>query len=228
MKAERSTESGFSLIELLITILIMLVVTTLASQLVVSSFRVRTREDKRSEALADARRALNAMTHEIAAAGYKLPTGQGLPANGIVAASSNANGIRVVTNTGTANTAAVSETNEDVMYQLTNDAAGNSFVTRYDLNAPAATQASVIGNRIDNLTIRYYDQVVRYTTVAPCDINAPGVAESADRTRSTYVVLSICVTLPTIGTPGSEGYQAASRVQMTSDVFLRNAAPNSY
>jgi prepilin-type N-terminal cleavage/methylation domain-containing protein len=228
MKAERSTESGFSIIELLITLLIMLVVTSIASQLVVSSFRIRGREDKRSEALADARRALNAMTHEIASAGYKLPAGLGLPANGIVAASSDANRIRVVTNTGTANTAAVSELNEDVMYQLTNDAAGNSFVTRYDLNAPAASQASIIGNRIDNLTIHYYDQVVRYTTVAPCDINAGGAAESADRTRSTYVVLSICVTLPAVGVPGSEGYEVASRVQMTSDVFLRNATPNSY
>jgi prepilin-type N-terminal cleavage/methylation domain-containing protein len=228
MKAERSTQSGFSLIELMIALMVMLVVSALASQLAVSSFRIRGREDKRSEALADARRALNMMSREIASAGYELPSGLGLPTNGIVAANSNATSIRFVTNTGTANTALVNETGEDVIYQLTNDAAGNSFITRYDLNAAAGSQSSVIGNRIDNLTIRYYDQMVRYTTVAPCDINTGGTAESADRTRSTYVVLSICVTLPQIGSPGAEGYQAASRVQMTSDVFLRNSMLSNY
>src|SRR5436305_9354733 len=61
MKAERSTQSGFSLIELMIALMVMLVVSALASQLAVSSFRIRGREDKRSEALADARRALNMM-----------------------------------------------------------------------------------------------------------------------------------------------------------------------
>ncbi len=222
-----SAQSGFSLLELLITILVMLFVMAAASSLIFSAFRVRSREDKRGEALADARRALDAMTHEIASAGYKLPAGQSLPSNGIVSANSGTTSIRFVTNTGSSNTAAVSEAGEDVMYKLTTDAAGNSFITRYDMNS--GPSSSVIGNRIDNLTIRYYDQVVRYTlNTAACDINTGGTAESTDRTKSTYVVISVCVTLPQIGTAGSEGYQAASTVQMTSDVFLRNTSLTSY
>jgi Tfp pilus assembly protein PilW len=224
---ERSSQSGFSVLELMITLIVMLFVMAAASRLMVASFRLRSREDKRGEALADARRALDAMTHEIASAGYKLPSGLGLPANGIVSANSDATGIRFVTNTGSANTSLVNESGEDVMYRLTTDAAGNSFVTRYDMNAGPAS--SVIGNRIDNLTIRYYDQLVRYTTnAAACDINTGGTAESTDRTRSTYVVLSLCVTLPQVGTPGADGYQAASTVQMTSDVYLRNSALTNY
>ena len=85
------------------------------------------------------------MTHEIASAGYKLPSGQSLPSNGIVSANSGSTSIRFVTNTGSANTAAVSEANEDVMYALTSDAAGNKFVTRYDMNS--GPSSSVIGNR---------------------------------------------------------------------------------
>lgn len=229
MKAERSTQSGFALIELMIALVVMTVVMALASQLVVSGFRVRTREDKRGEALADARRALDTMSHEIASAGYKLPSGLGLPSNGIVSANSSSTAIRIVTNTGTTNTAAVNESNEDILYQLTTDTAGNSFITRYDLNAASGSQSSVIANRIDNLTIRYYDQAVTYTTTTPCDITTTGgTAESTNRSASTYVVLSICVTLPQVGAPGAEGYQAASRVQMTSDVYLRNASLKYY
>jgi prepilin-type N-terminal cleavage/methylation domain-containing protein len=224
MKAERSTQSGFSLIELMIALTVMTVVMALASQLVISGFRVRMREDKRGEALADARRALDTMSHEIASAGYKLPSGLNLPSNGIVAANSSSTSIRIVTNTGSTNTAAVNESNEDILYQLTTDTAGNSFITRYDMNAASGSQSSIIANRIDNLTIRYYDQMVTYATTTPCDITTTGgTAESANRSASTYVVLSICVTLPQVGSPGYEGYQAASRVQMTSDVFLRNA-----
>jgi prepilin-type N-terminal cleavage/methylation domain-containing protein len=228
--AERSAQSGFSLLELLITLMVMLFVMAAASQLVVSAFRVRSREDKRGEALADARRALDTMTHEIASAGYKLPSGLSLPSNGIVSANSSSTAIRFVTNTGSTNTSAVNEANEDVMYKLTTDASGNSFITRYDMNS--GPSSSILGNRIDNLTIRYYDQIVRYTavntTAAPCDISTGGTAESTNKALSTYIVISACVTLPQVGTAGADGYQAASTVQMTSDVFLRNTSLTSY
>jgi prepilin-type N-terminal cleavage/methylation domain-containing protein len=230
VKAERSTQSGFSLIELMITILVMMTVMSLASELIVSSFRLRTREDTRTAAIADARRALNMMSREIANAGYKLPSGLGLPSNGIVAANSSSSSIRIVTNNGTTNTSAVNESNEDVLYSLVTDANSNSFIARYDLNAASGSQSSIIGNRIDNLTIRYYDSMVRYTTnTNTCDITTTtGTAESANRSASTYVVLSICVTLPQVGVSGSPGYQAASRVMMTSDVALRNAALTNF
>jgi hypothetical protein len=36
-------------------------------------------------------------------------------------------------------------------------------------------------------------------------------------------VMALCVQLPAVGRPGSTGYQPASRVQLTTDVALRNA-----
>src|SRR5437588_7866846 len=86
---ESSTQSGFSLLELIIGMAITLVVVTIASTLLASSFAIRGRENQRSSAIADAQRALNAMSREIANAGYGLST------NGIVAGDSGLTQIRV-------------------------------------------------------------------------------------------------------------------------------------
>ncbi|HYE65808.1 MAG TPA: prepilin-type N-terminal cleavage/methylation domain-containing protein [Pyrinomonadaceae bacterium] len=219
-------EAGFSLIELLIGMTITLVVLSVASTLIARSFGVRMREDTRSEAIADTRHALNIMTREIANAGYSLPSGLGLSSNGIVAASSNAQAIRIVTNTN--RDGAINATSEDVIYQLYNDTTvtpNQRYIVRYDINA-ATNQSTVLANRVDNLTIRYYDQRVNYTTAAgTCDINVTtaGVTESVNRSLSKYLVISVCVTLPQIGTPNSPGYRPPSQVQLTSDVNLRNS-----
>ena len=76
-KFHRST--GFSIIELLVAMTITLILMSLASFLIAGSFNVRGRENQKSSALADAQRALNAMTREIANSGF------GLSNNGIVA-----------------------------------------------------------------------------------------------------------------------------------------------
>ena len=217
-------DAGFSLIELLIAMGITLVVLTLAGTLLASSVRISARENARTDALADTRRALNAMSREIASAGYRLPAAAGIPFNGI-AASSGATTIRLVSNTDAGTPRAVSSPNEDIIYELATDAAGNRFIVRHDVNGPAATRTSVVANRIDALNVRYFDQRVAYTTAAPCNVNVTtaGAADSADITRAKFVVLSVCTQLPQIGTPGSPGYQPPTRVQLTSNVALRNA-----
>ena len=82
-------ESGFSLVELCIALTVTLVIMAIASTLLASSFNVRRRENQRSTALADAQRALNIMSREIANSGYGLGT------NGIVTGDSGASSIRV-------------------------------------------------------------------------------------------------------------------------------------
>jgi len=221
--------AGFSLLELLIAMTITLVVLTLASTLLAASFRVSSRENARTDALADTRRALLAISREIAGAGYRLPNSAGMPTNG-VAASSNATSVRVLTNTDAGTPNAVSSSNEDVLYQLTTDSAGNRFIIRHDVNGPAATRTGVVANRIDALNIRYFDRQVTYTTAAPCNINVTtaGVTDSTDITRSRFVVLSVCANLPQLGTPGASGYQPPTRIQLTSNVTLRNADLDNY
>src|SRR6476619_3832783 len=90
---------GFSMIELVIAMGITLTVLGLASTLLASSFNIRSREDRKSDAIADVQRALNIMTREISNAGLKVPSGlPSVSANGIVAGDSDNESVRVVSN----------------------------------------------------------------------------------------------------------------------------------
>src|SRR5256886_13212466 len=113
---ESSTQSGFSLLELIIGMAITLVVITVASTLLASSFAIRGRENQRSSAIADAQRALNTMSREIANAGYGLST------NGIVAGDSGLTQIRVRSDLNLSG--ATGTSGEDLKYVLINDAEG--------------------------------------------------------------------------------------------------------
>lgn len=223
-----SGESGFSLMELLVGMTITLIIVTLASTLLASSFAIRGRENQRSAAIADAQRALTTMSREIANAGYGLST------NGIVAGDSGLNQIRFRSDLDLSGATAAS--GEDLKYALINDANG-SFIVRMDLQ-PAQT-TGLIANRIDGLKIRYYDERVTYTIgdcstgVVNCDItnvrNAAGAVEAeVTPDLAKYIVLIINVTLPAVGRVGSPGYQAPSATQLVSTVTLRNASLQYY
>src|SRR5205085_11812257 len=85
-------EAGFSLVELMIAMAVTLVVTAMASSLIGGAFQTRTRENQRSEALADAQRALYVMSREVANSGF------GLSNNGMGGADSTSNSIGVRAN----------------------------------------------------------------------------------------------------------------------------------
>ncbi len=222
-QSKSSRQSGFSLLELVIGMAITLVIVTIASTLLASSFTIRGRENQRSAAIADAQRALNTMSREIANAGYGLST------NGIVAGDSGLTQIRVRSDlnlNGSTNTSL-----EDLKYVLVNDANG-SFIVRMDLQPSQTT--GLIANRIDGLKIRYYDERVTYTIgdcktgLANCDIsnvrNSAGAAKAeVTPSLAKYIVLILNITLPAVGTPGSPGYQSPSATQLVSTVTLRNS-----
>lgn len=232
-KSHAPAEAGFSLIELVIAMGVTVLVMGIAATLLGSTVNIRAREDRRSDALADARRSLSAMAREIGNAGYN--TG----GNGLVAANSGLNSIRVLSDLdrfgGGGSPGATSSPDEDVLYQLVNDAQGQSYITRVDVNS-VINRMTVVANRIDALNIRYYDRRVTYTpdpNLNNCDItnvtDAAGTAQAeVTPAQASYVVISLCVQLPAVGSPGSPGHQPASRAQLTSDVQLRNAAPGSY
>ena len=216
-------ESGFSLVELMVAMAVTLVVMALASSLIAGSFRTRTRENQKSDALADAQRALYVMSREIANSGF------GLSNNGIVAADSTANSIRVRANLnafeGQTSSNAVTDSDEDVKYLLYSQGS-DSYIIRLDVNTGART--TILANRVDSLVIRYYADRIDYTQ-ANCDITpSGGAAEVAAKKDAKFVVIALCVQLPAVGTAGSTGYQPASRVQLVSDVSLRNADLSSY
>ena len=220
-------QSGFSLVELCIALTVTLVIMAIASTLLASSFNVRNRENQRSSAIADAQRALNTMSREIANAAYGLST------NGIVTGGdSGATSIRIRSDLDLSG--ATNGVGEDVKYLFVNDANG-SFIVRVNLQPTQTT--SLIANRIDGLAIYYYDQRVTYTigNCATGSCNISNVLNSAGTTQAEvtpdnakYIVLSLRVTLPAVGTAGSAGYQPPSATQLVSTITLRNANLQNY
>jgi prepilin-type N-terminal cleavage/methylation domain-containing protein len=217
-KQKGRREAGFSLIELMVAMAVTLVITMLASNLIAGSFKTRTRENQKSDALADAQRALYVMSREIANSGF------GLTGNGIVTADSTSSAIRVRANLnafdGQTSSGSVTDSDEDIKYLLYSSGS-ESYIIRLDVNTGART--TILANRVDSLVIRYYADRIDYTQ-ASCDITpSGGAAEVTDKTNAKFVVIALCVQLPAVGTSGSTGYQPASRVQLVSDVSLRNA-----
>src|SRR5215510_9465383 len=219
----KTGSEGFSLFELIIAMSITLVLTGLASILLAGSFASRARENQRMEALADAQRGLNLMTREIANSGY------GLTDNGIVSADSGLTSIRVRANInaalGETTSDSATDRDEDVKYLLFTES-GNSYIVRLDINSSASEM--VLANRVDALKLRYYAGKVTYQT-SDCDIAnvrdsfGNPVSEVANKSAAKYIVLSICVNLPAVSTPGAPGYQPSSSVQLVSDIALRNS-----
>jgi type II secretory pathway pseudopilin PulG len=238
MQNRRSNnQAGFSMIELILAMLITITVMGLASSILAGAFKIRAREDRKSDGVADVQRALNIMTREISNSGLKLPSGlDEVSTNGVVAGDSDNESIRIVSNLNGMPDSAngyfedpdVDDTDEDIKFLMYVDA-GQRYIVRYEKNGTRET--TVLANRIDSLVFRYYDEKVTYdTTVVDgvCDItnvtNAAGTAETEVNPGSAkFVVIAVGVTLPAVGTFGVDGYQPPSQVQLTSDVVLRNS-----
>ena len=217
----KNTSGGFSLLELLIAMVITMALMTAASTLLANALRVRSRENQKSDALADTQRALNIMSREIANAGFNMTN------NGIVAADSGLNELRVrsnlnrydydplVTDDSRNN---VEDAGEDITYFL-NSADSTMYLARHDKYGGGST---VLANRIDVMKIHYFDQKETYT--APpggSDITNVSAAEVSPASAK-YIVIAISVTLDAVGEPGSPGYQPPYSVLLCSDVTLRN------
>ena len=85
--------------ELIIAMVVTLTIFGLCSALLARLFNVRSREDRKSDAIADVQRALNIMTREISNSGLKLPSGLTyVSSNGVVSDDSDSQSIRVVSN----------------------------------------------------------------------------------------------------------------------------------
>ena len=195
----RKAERGFSILELLISLTITLLIMSAATSLLATSLRTRTRENKRSEALSDAQRALSMMSREIGNSGY------GLTNNGIAVNDSSATSIRVRADLNNDWTLADSalEADEDVRYLFQ---ANNRTIVRFSpFLAPNGT--TVMAYDVTFMQLTYYD--------------ANGVAiTDTQYDRAERVRVEIRVELPaTMGI-------GASVVGLVSDVALRNA-PNT-
>jgi Tfp pilus assembly protein PilW len=207
-----------------------LVITGVAATLLARTMNLRTRTNANADALADAQRALNIMSREIANAGFNLSN------NGIVAGDSitdsrgnstlriranlNKFHLGASTNAQAGIGTAVEDAGEDVEFLLYAEENMN-LLARFDAYATAGGKSTVLANRLDSLHVHYYSQKVTYGTLG-CDITAASSSE-VNPQAATYLVLAVCVNLNAVGKLNEPGYQPPTSVLLVSDVALRNS-----
>ena len=210
---KREGQAGFSLLEMMVTMVIMLILMGVVTSLLSRNLGVRARESQRTDALTSAEAALNVMSREIANSGFGIYTGTNdrLASNGIITADSNANQIHFranVYNTGVQNTTAsvltTDDPGEDITYFF--DANSNSIV-RFDPND--TPQTSVVVNKISSVTYTYFDY---------SGTSSAGVQTATPTANTGRIRITVLVKLDPI-----QGQPNPSDVQFTSDVTLRNS-----
>lgn len=221
MKKTRTNKSaGFSLVELMIAMTIMLILLGLVSTLFSRALGIRARESRRTDALTSAQAALNVMSREIANSGFGLyvDAESKKALNGIVIADSNANKIHFRSNLVNIKTSPTSDDinkpGEDITYFF--DSVTDSIV-RYDnygtLNSGTGLyqpQTSVIINRISNVTFEYFNYSGSVST--PTLTSTPTI--NTGRVRITVIV----------NLEPAQGQPDNQKVTFTSDVTLRNSS----
>ena len=211
--ARRNPDEGFSLLELLIAMAITLIIMSIASTLLATSFKIRTRENARTDSIADVQRGLNILTREIAIGGYGFdPAG-----NGLVAGDCDNSSLRVRSNLNrySGDSFTIESAGEDVKY-LIDSTNGQNYLVRYDRFA-TGSQKTVLANRVDNLDIIYWgpgNTALNVSSDPSQVVNAIGVR------------IKVSVDLPAVGTKGSPGYQPATTIDLSSDVTFRNKTQN--
>lgn len=220
MNDNQNSQRGFSLIELLIAMTVTIVIAGIASTLLAQSFRMRSREDARSDAIADAQRALNIVSREIANSGF------GLIDNGLVPGDTGPASIRFRANLNAYTRDAsgdpvaghefVGDRDEDIKYSMYNDDDANRhYLVRYDVSIGGREGTTVLANRLDSFLLEYFDS----------NGNSLDVVTDPEASRSAWKIrITVGVVLPAQGQFGSPGYQPESTLNLVSEVVLRNSS----
>jgi len=235
LKQQTKSESGFSLLELIIAMAITLALAAAACTLLAQSLKIRTRANDKIDGLADAQRALNIMSREIANAGFNLSDNGIVAADSVTDASGNST-IRIRANLNKFDSSVSPEARrgigkvdedlgEDVKYFVWPDD-DRHLLARWDRLDSSDGNGTVLANRLDSLHIHYFNQRVTYSTamtsgVSGCDITGASAVEVTPDLAK-YIVIAACVQQPAIGAPGSPGYQPQTNTLLVSDVVLRN------
>lgn len=197
--------SGFSLLELMVAMTIMLILLGIASTLFARALNIRSRESRRTDALTSAQAAINLISREVGNAGY------GLENNGLVASDSGSKRVRVRANLDNTNSC-TTERGEDVTYYFDDL---NDSIMRYErysatpCGTDIITETSVVVNGISDITFQYFDYV---------GSNSSPTQQTAPTANTGRVTLNVTVELEDV--PNQPNNQ---EVSFTSDITLRNS-----
>lgn len=156
MKKCDKRQGGFSILELMVSMTIILIVLGLVMTLFGRSLNTRQRESSRTDALTAAQAAINVISREIANSGYGLKlAADGIADNGLIATDSDEEAIHFRANT-TNDNIVLTDPGEDVTYYYE---PGTQSILRYDQNGdgPGVARTSIVINRISSLSFQYFD-----------------------------------------------------------------------
>jgi prepilin-type N-terminal cleavage/methylation domain-containing protein len=208
MKKCDKRQVGFSILELMIAMTIILIVLGLVMTLFGKSLGSRQRESSRTDALTAAQAALNVISREVANSGYGLKLEDDARAdNGLVDTDSDAQTIHFRANT-TNDNIELTDPGEDVTYYYE---PGTQSILRYDANGngPGDPQTSIVINRISSLNFQYHD----YSGVNPVPTIDDVPTVNTGRVRVTV----------TVNLERVIGEANPQNVVLVSDVTLRNS-----
>lgn len=193
----RQGMEGFSLIELIFSMVLTLVILGIAVTTFSSALGSRERESSKTDAITSTQAALNIMSREIGNSGYGLNT------NGVVVGDSSIKRFHIRSNVVN-NDSTTDDPGEDITFYW--DSASQSIV-RYDANLPGIIKTSGIINRISDVDFTYYNY----------DPVTGAVTEGAASANTGRVKITLKVTLPPV-----QGQPSGQSVRVISDITLRN------
>ena len=194
-------EAGFSLPELLISLVICLIIMGGAVAIYSTALTTRERESGRVDAITSAQAALSVMSREISNSGFGL-----FQNNGLVLADCGQKKIRFRTNVNNNNNQ-TDTSGEDVMYFYDS---GSRSVVRFDRNASGGGATTGIINRVSDVDFLYH----QYTLLG--GYVGSSTTPTADTGR---VTITLYVFLPDV-----TGQPSGRVERVSSDITLRNAS----
>lgn len=194
----RKKQSGFSVIEMLIAMAVTLVLLASVSVLLRQMLSIRDREGSRTDALTSARAALDAISREVANAGF------GMDYNGLIINDCNGKRIRFRSNIQNLD-GNINVVGEDVIYYY--DASTKSIL-RYD-NYHTSQKTTTIINSVSDISFQYF----QYTNNSSTPTVSTTPSENTGRVRITITVLL----------PDVDNQPKNQTVTFTTDVTLRNS-----
>jgi type II secretory pathway pseudopilin PulG len=200
MAGPKTAESGFTLIELITSLVLTLIILGVAVAAFSGALHTRDREMSRTDALTSAQAALNIMSREIGNSVYGLST------NGLVTADCTGKQLHFRTNTSN-HDGSTSSAGEDVTFYYDAD---TQSVVRYDPAASPTTSGII--NRVSDVDFTYFNYVVNIFTGA---VTISSGAASADTAR---VNIKLKVLLPDV-----QGQPTGRIETVMSDVTLRSS-----
>ena len=203
-RTEKNKSAGFSIVELMVAMTIMLVLLALISGIFARSLGTREFESSRTDALTSSQAALNVISREVANSGYGIREADDSASNGLVLTDCTNKRIHIRANVDNDNLT-TSEPGEDVTYFY--DAETQSIV-RYDPND--VPQLSGVVNRVSEVTFQYFDYTGSSST--------PSLSKTTPTSDTGRVRINVTVFLEDV-----PGYPTDQKVTFTSDITLRNS-----